>query len=90
MKASAQSRYFILKAGDSQSVSTGINDLEDRVRGRDEIREKPRTLVHFIFNQSISCFICFLTGFHLGKKKKGIHSSGYGSKDARNISRTMT
>jgi len=36
------------------------------VRGRDEIREKPRTLVHFIFSQILCSFICFLIGFHLG------------------------
>ena len=82
-RANAQSRYFILKADDSQSVCTCINDLEDKSGGKGWNKRKAKN-ISSLYIQPDCLLFCFLTGFHLRKKKKkGIHSSDYGSTDTK-------
>lgn len=52
-------------------------------------KRKAENASSLIFNQSISSFICFLTGFHLGKKKERIHSQVAGVR-MQEIFPTMT
>ena len=83
-RANAQSRYFILKADDSQSVCTCINDLEDKSEGKGWNKRKAKNISSLYIQPDSLLFYLFPYRISFGGGgEKGIHSSDYGSKDAK-------